>query len=242
MAQLGPIDNQTNMTPAIQTFDNEDDTLSAMVQAIESFIEERLSTQRTATLALSGAEDLISVYRKLSESRQIPWSRVILFLADERYAPLNSKESSFHRISEALADRVKNLRKFYSYNTKEPLETLVHWYDQTLRLQGSPLFDLAILGLGADGCIANLFTNDNALHEKRRLVAQTRSLDQNGFESMTLTFPAILDSRKIIVAAQGQGKSKVVDRWLSGEASLDELPAVGLSEHKDVEVFFDESR
>jgi 6-phosphogluconolactonase len=227
--------------PHLNHFTNHLEFVEGTVQAIESFIEERLRDQRTVTLALSGEESLIPVYRKLSESRQIPWSRVILFLADERYAPLNSKESSFHRISESLANRVKNLRKFYSYNTKEPLETLVHWYDQTLRLQGSPLFDLVILGLGADGCVANLFANDNALHEKRRLVAQTRSLDQNGFESMTLTFPALLDSRKIIVAAQGRDKMEIVDRWISGQAKLDELPAVGLSGHSNVEVFSDQS-
>jgi 6-phosphogluconolactonase len=229
-------------TPTLHTFDDETDFLDSTVSAIEGFVEGQLQNQRTVTLALSGEESLIPIYQKLSESRQIPWSRVILFLADERYAPLNSKESSHHRISESLADRVKNLRKFYSYNTKEPLETLVHWYDQTLRLQGSPLFDLVILGLGADGCVANLFANDNALHEKRRLVAQTRSLDQNGFESMTLTFPALLDSRKIMVAAKGKGQSEIVDRWLSGQAKLDELPAVGLLGHKDLEVFFDKSR
>jgi 6-phosphogluconolactonase len=229
-------------TPALHTFDDETAFLDSMTSAIEGFIEERLSSQRTVTLALSGEASLIPMYRKLSESRRIPWSRVILFLADERYAPLNSKESSFHRISEALADRVKNLRKFYSYNTKEPIETLVHWYDQTLRLQEKPLFDLAILGLGADGSIAGLFPSDSALHEKRRLVAQTRSLDQNGFESMTLTFPALLDSRKIMVAAKGQDKSEIVDQWVSGQAKLDELPAIGLSGHSDVGVFFDQSR
>ncbi len=227
--------------PTLHRFENEDDCLSAMAQAVEGFIEERLSTERTVTLALSGAEGLIPVYERLSESRRIPWSRVILFLADERYAPLNSKESSFHRISESLVDRVKNLRKFYSYNTKEPIETLVHWYDQTLRLQEKPLFDLAILGLEADGSIAGLFPGDSALHEKRRLVAQTRSLDQNGFESMSLTFPALLDSRKIMVVAKGRDKSKIVERWISGQATLDELPAVGLSGHSDMEVFFDQS-
>ncbi len=227
--------------PNLHRFNNEDDYLSALTKAIEDFVMERLSVQRTIKLALSGAEDLIPLYERMSQSRIIPWGRVILFLADERYAPLNSKESSFHRISESLVDHLKNLRKFYSYNTKEPLETLVHWYDQTLRLQEQPLFDLVLLGLGADGSIANLFANDSALHEKRRLVAQTRSLDQNGFESMSLTFPALLDSQKIIVAATGQGKNKIVDRWVSGEATVDELPATGLSGHKDVEVFLDES-
>lgn len=226
----------------VNKFEDQVEFNEAVVRAVENFVTERLKGRRTVTLALSGDSDLVPLYRLLSENRQIPWSRVILFLADERYAPLNSKESSFHRISEALVDRVKNLRKFYSYNTKEPLETLVHWYDQTLRLQERPLFDLVILGLGGDGSIAGLFPSDNALHEKRRLVAQTRSLNQNGFESMSLTFPAILDSQKIIVAARGQEKSKVLDRWLSEKATVDELPAVGVLGHPDVEVFYNTSK
>ena len=228
--------------PNLRRFDNEDVYLSDMAQAIEGFIEGQLKNRRTVTLALSGAEELIPVYRKLSESRQIPWGRVVLFLADERYAPLNSKESSFSRISEALVNKVKNLRRFYSYNTKEPIETLVHWYDQTLRLQEQPLFDLVILGLGADGCVAGLYPNENALREKRQLVAQTRPLDLNALDCMTLTFPAILDSQKIIVVAKGQDKSGVVDRWINGNATLDELPVVGLRPHADVEVYLDESR
>jgi uncharacterized membrane protein required for colicin V production len=50
-------------------------------QAIEDFVMERLRGQRTVKLALSGAKDLIPVYQKLAESRRIPWSRVIVFLA-----------------------------------------------------------------------------------------------------------------------------------------------------------------
>lgn len=230
------------MPPILNHFESELEYAETAAQAIEDFVSESLKSQRTVTVALSGGKGPIPVYKKLVENNRVPWSRVILFLADERYVPLNSEDSNYHLISTLIADKVKNLRKFYSYNTKEPIETLVHWYDQTLRLQDSPLFDLVILGLGADGHTASLFPGSGALREKRRLVAQTRPLDLNGLDRMSLTFPAILDSRKIIFLIRGKEKSKVVDRWLSGEATVEELPAVGVLGHKDVEVFYDTSK
>jgi 6-phosphogluconolactonase len=217
--------------PLINRFTDKNELLVGMSQAIEDFVMERLSVQRTVKLALSGAEELAPVYERLAESRKILWSRVVLFLADERYGPLNSKESSFYRISKALVDKTKNLRRFYSYNTKETLSTLVHWYDQMLQQQEKPLFDLVVLSVGEDGRVGGLFPNDSALHEKRRLVAHTRPLDQNGPDWMALTFPALLDSQKIVVMAAGK------NRWKDSPPGLDPWPAVGLLGHPDVEVF-----
>lgn len=222
------------MQPPIRRFNSQTDLASWVTDSIEDFVMERLSTQRTVKLALSGSEALISVYMKLAESRRIPWSRVILFLADERHAPLNSKDSSFYRISEALVEKIKNLRRFYSYNTKESIETLVHWYDQTLQQQERPLFDLVVLAVGDDGHIGGLFPNDSALSEKRRLVAHTRPLDLNGPDCMSLTFPALLDSQKIMAVAH---QSTMADRWLDGQCTISELPAIGLLAHPDLEVF-----
>ena len=230
------------MIPTVHKFTEGADYADTAAQAIENFVIERLSTQRTVKIALSGGKGPIPVYRKLVENNRIPWSRVALFLADERYAPLNSEDSNFHLVSTMIADKVKNLRKFYSYNTKEPIETIVHWYDQMLQQQDRPLFDLVVLGLGADGHTASLFPGCGALQEKRRLVAQTRPLDLNGLDRMSLTFPAILDSRKIIFLIRGAEKSEVVDQWLSGHSTVDELPATGVLGHSDIEVFYDQSK
>ena len=49
---------------------------------------------------------------------------------------------------------------------------------------------------------------------------------------------AILSSEKIIFLIQGKNKAAALDRWLSGKASIDELPATGILSHPDVEVFY----
>ncbi len=101
-----------------------------------------------------------------------------------------------------------------------------------------PLFDLVLLGLGEDGHTASLFPHDTALNENRRLVAHTIQPD-SGQDRMTLTFPAILDSKKIIFLIQEKEKEDVVNRWLDKKASVDELPAVKILEHSDVGVFYE---
>ncbi len=220
-------------------FKNTGEYVEASVKAIEDFLAERLKGQKIVRVALSGGSSPVPVYEALAKSKRIPWSRVALFLVDERYVPLNSKDSNYGMIKKALADRVKNLRKFYHYNTRNPIETIVDQYQKTLEQFESPLFDLVLLGLGSDVHTASLFPGSPALHEKNRLVLHTTSPETNTFDRMSLTFPAIMNSGKIIFLIQGSEKKQVVDRLVDGGASADELPASAILEHEDVEIFYE---
>ena len=162
-----------------------------------------------------------------------------MFLVDERYVPLNSADSNYRMINDNLAGIVKNLRRFYHYNTRDSISTIVDQYQKTLEQFESPLFDLVVLGLGADGHTASLFPNSPALDENSRLVVQTQSPD--GMDRMSLTFPAIMDSEKIIFLIRGSEKEKVFERFVGKKASVDEIPAIRILEHQDVEVFYDKS-
>ena len=220
----------------LYTFESLNEFVKKSVETIEVFIAEQLENQKVVRIALSGGKNPIPVYKRLAESQKIPWSRVALFLADERYVPLNSEDSNFRMINENLADKVKNLRRFYHYNTRDSISTITDQYQKTLEQFESPLFDLVILGLGADGHTASLFPNSPALNEKSRLVVHTQSAD--GMDRMSLTFPAILDSKKIIFLIQGKNKKVVVGKWSEKKATADELPAIRILEHPDVEAFY----
>lgn len=225
--------------PEFHIYKNSEEFANEAAEAISSFINEELKEKKTVRIALCGGESPISVYRKLVENKRFPWSRVYLFLTDEGYVPLNSKDSNFGMITENIVDKVPNVRKFYHFNTRDQIATIVDQYEKTLRAQdGSPLFDLVILNIGADGHTASLFPSDTALHEERRLVAHTQNLDQNAQDRMTLTFPALMNSKKIIFLVQGKDKQKVINDLMNGNQSVDQLPAKKILEHGDVGIYY----
>lgn len=222
----------------LQTFENTNDYVKAGSESIAKAILEALEKQKTIRVALSGGRSPIPVYEALAEISTIPWNRVNLFLVDERYVPLNSNESNFKMIKTRLVDKVKNLRQFYHYNTRDPIKTIVDQYQKTLQQFEKPLFDLVVLGLGEDGHIASLFPKEAALEEMNRLVVHTKSPDINTQDRMTLTFPAVLNTKKIIFLILGSEKEDVLKRWLEGGETVENLPAMGVLRHPDINIFY----
>lgn len=223
--------------PILHKTENEAEFVNSAAGSIRDFIVGALRGKKTLRIALSGGESPLPVYAALAADKQIDWSRVHLFLADERYVPLNSNESNYGKIEKTLVSRVKNLRRFYHMNTREEPAKLASLYDALLKQQDSPLFDLVILGLGADGHTASLFPHSAALLEKRRLVAVTQKPGPDPQTRLTLTFPALLDSAKIIFLIRGKEKEPALARWLGEGGTVDETPAKGVLSHPDIEIF-----
>jgi 6-phosphogluconolactonase len=68
-----------------------------------------------------------------------------------------------------------------------------------------------MLGLGGDGHLASLFPDQASLGERSRLVV---GVEQSGLEPfvsrMSLTFPALVNSRQVVFLATGPSKADAV--------------------------------
>lgn len=228
-------------TPTVYRFKNTQQYAREAAQFIERFMVNALSKKPTIRVALSGGSSPLPVYRELAKSTEIKWHRVSLFLVDERMVPLKSNDSNYKNISLVLTDHLKNLRAFYYLNTREATGKLVHQYDELLTQQGSPLFDLVILGLGEDGHTASLFPKSEALHEEKRLVLPTVNPHHHASDRITMTFPAILNSDHIVFLVQGKSKTDVLERLIDGNEATDILPAKKVFEHPRITIYFNAS-
>lgn len=142
----------------------------------------------------------------------LPWHRTFLFWGDERYLPHGHQDSNFRMARETLIRHVAiPAGNIYpvpvgSGNPEKDAaayESMIRRFFSRLSegtVTDFPSFDLAILGMGADGHIASLFPEDaKALGERKRWVLAVTAPDATpAVPRISMTLPLINHSRRIM--------------------------------------------
>jgi 6-phosphogluconolactonase len=163
----------------------------------------------------------------------LDWSRTELYQVDERYIPHSDSRSNFKLVDETIVSKVgAKLGGFFAFETKLSINDSLDAYEHILSNKIIHGFDLCILGIGPDGHTASLFPHSSALAE----TTQTDRFDVK--DRLSLTFPAIMKSKKILVLLKGADKQTVIDTLQSGKKMVDEFPAMKLLEHDDLTIYF----
>jgi len=184
--------------------------------ALAAFAAQRIAailneTQGEAVVALAGGSTPRATYRLLAKM-DLPWDRIAWFLGDERFVPLDDPQSNFRMIGESLGARAR----VHPVRTDCTPHTAATDYEHLLApFRGrTALFDVTILGLGADGHTASLFPGSPVLDETGSLVRPT----PNG--RITLTYAALNASRHTIFLVSGAEKRAALKRLLDGDRSI----------------------
>ena len=93
-----------------------------------------------------------------------------------------------------------------------------------LRDRGTPVLDLVLLGMGADGHTASLFPGSRALREENRLAVAVR-VDKLKSHRVTLTPPIINRARQVIFMVSGLEKAATLKEVLLGPFQPHKYPA-----------------
>ena len=172
-------------------------------------------------LAVSGGQTPWLMLRELA-GEDIPWDRVHVAQVDQRVAPAGHPDRNLTHLRESLLEHAPlRAEQIYAMPVEAPdLEAAASRYAETLRaIAGSPLvFDLVHLGLGPDGHTASLVPGDPVLDVTDADVALTGVYQ--GRRRMTLTYPMINRSRRILWLVTGSDKVGMLRGLLSGDKSI----------------------
>jgi len=172
-------------------------------------------------VALSGGKTPWLMLRFLADE-DVPWDKVHLVQVDERVAPAGHSDRNFTHLRESLLTRVDLASdQVYAMPVESPdLEAAARRYSCGLeQIAGSPVvLDLIHLGLGSDGHTASLVPGDPVLDVADADVALTGPYQ--GRRRMTLTYPIINRSRRILWLVTGRDKAEPLDQLLKADPSI----------------------
>jgi 6-phosphogluconolactonase len=220
----------------LKTFQTETEWIKESANRIAEFLVHYQKTQSTVRLALSGGSTPASVYEALSQKKEIDWSRVEVFIVDERYVPLENPKSNAKMITDSLISKVTT--NFYPWDTSLSTEEALANYTDLISKREEPYFDIIILGIGEDGHTASLFPGDKLLLESEKLVGHSQTQVHDIKDRLTLTFPSITSSKNILILLKGEKKKAVIQELESGSKEKQQYPAKFISNLEQTEIIF----
>ena len=172
-------------------------------------------------VAVSGGHTPWQMLRALA-NEDVPWKSVHVVQVDERIAPAGDPDRNFTHLRESLLEHAPlPANQIYAMPVEEAdIEAAARSYARMLeQIAGTPpVLDLAHLGLGPDGHTASLVPNDSVLNVADRDVALT-GLYQN-HRRMTLTYPMLNRSRRILWVVTGNDKVEALGRLCRADPSI----------------------
>ena len=201
------------------------DTAESVAQRAADIIAEEARKAVAAhgrfVVAVSGGHTPWMLLRALAAA-DVPWLAIHIFQVDERVAPAGDPDRNLTHLRESLLDHAPLPAEQIHPMPVEfaDLETAAAKYAETLRqFAGSPpVLDLVHLGLGPDGHTASLVPGDPVLNVNDADIAITGTYQ--GRRRMTLTYPTINRSRKILWVVTGAEKDEMLNRLLHGDESI----------------------
>jgi 6-phosphogluconolactonase len=195
-------------------------------------VNEAIQRRGRASIALSGGGTPRALFTLLATPEwrdKIDWSKVDVFLSDERFVPPDDAQSNFRMANETLLSKVpippENVHRFLT--ERGSAAEVAAGYERTIRefFKGEESeFDLILLGLGTNAHTASLFPNCAALRENKRLV-MAEYIDEVKSERLTFTAPLINAGRKVCFLVSGGEKAEVVHDVLQGPMNPAQKPA-----------------
>jgi 6-phosphogluconolactonase len=205
----------------IEVYSDADAVALAAAKLIAKEARDAVANRGKFVMAVSGGKTPWVMLRGLAKE-EVPWKDVHVFQVDERVAPEGDPDRNLTHLRESLLEqaplRPEQIHAMPVDATN--LDAACTQYSLTLdKIAGSPpVLDLAHLGLGPDGHTASLVPEDPVLNVKDADVALTGIYQ--GRRRMTLTYPIINRSRRVLWLATGGEKAGMLVRLQAGDVSI----------------------
>ena len=237
-----------------EIFDDKKNAEFLIAKEIKKLIEKNNKKNKTTVLGLATGSSPLGVYKSLIDfhkNEKLSFKNVVTFNLDEYYGlEKDHKQSYHHFMDENLFNHIDikrtNINIPDGFIDKKNIDKYCKEYEKKIESLGG--IDIQILGIGVNGHIGfnEPGSNLNSITRLVKLDYQTRNdarLDFNGIKNVptsaiTMGIKTILNSKRIILIAWGQGKSEAIRRAVELRKNI-KIPASLLQSHNNTTFILD---
>ncbi|VXC76964.1 6-phosphogluconolactonase [Pseudomonas sp. 8Z] len=185
---------------------------TALAERVAEALREAIASQGRATLVVSGGRSPVAFFEALS-AQPLPWSKVLVSLADERWVPTVHADSNEALVRRHLLQGAAAQAQFLGlYRSAGSLAEAAELTEQALH--DLPPIDVLVLGMGSDGHTASLFPGSPNLEQALQADCPRRCLPMLApsvpHQRLTLTLAQLKTARLTLLAIEGQDKLRVL--------------------------------
>lgn len=190
-------------------------------------LQQGLDSRGKASLVVSGGKTPCGLFHCLTQ-QNIGWDKVVITLADERWVDADNDASNEKLVREHLLQGYAAKAAFVGLKNGRatPFEGATE-VGSVIKQQVPAPFDVLILGMGEDGHTASLFPRAENLQPGLDMQSGQTCVGMTPLtapiDRITLTLPALLNSRQIYLHLVGQSKRNVYQQAQSG-TDVTEMP------------------
>lgn len=216
----------------IETYATSADLAQAAAQAVTAALKSALAERGAASLVGTGGRSPAPVYDLLAQARDVDWARVGVTLSDDRFVPISSPDSNERLVRERLLTDAAAKAVFTPISTAaENVEAAAEKVEVGVRALAP--YDVMLLGMGEDGHVASLIPGSPVLDlgmdpaGTRFCLGIPAGVGSPPIARVTMTMPALLQARLILVLISGEKKKHIVEggSGLPVHALLDQAKA-----------------
>ena len=205
----------------IETLPDADSVARAGAALIAAEARAAVAARGRFVVAVSGGHTPWQMLRALADE-DVPWGGLNVVQVDERVAPPGDLDRNLTHLHESLLDRTPlRPEQVHAMPVEEAdLEAAAARYARSLKAIAGPVpvLDLTHLGLGPDGHTASLVPGDPVLEVTDADVALTGLYQDR--RRMTLTYPILNRSRRIVWLVTGGEKAEMLARLWEADRSI----------------------
>ena len=183
-----------------------DFTADNLSQSIAASLSASINLNGYASFVVCGGSSPLPLYDNLS-NKDLDWSKVSIFLGDDRVVPSDHQDSNNYLIQLHLLKNNASSASFYPLNDSKI----------TIKDIRRP-FDVVLLGLGNDGHFASLFPAqlNNALvfdaYASPSIIVSDQDLGSPSHKRISMNLSMLIDAKRCILLVPNSDKRKIVDR------------------------------